>query len=246
MSAASSPRVSIIVLVHNEGDAVRPVIERLMESVQLANEVLVVYDQEGDITLPTLRDLCTKYTNLRLVHNQVRRGPAGAIRAGFSAARAPVVVVTMSDGCDDPAQIDTLTRLVERGVVVAAASRFMRGGQRVGGPWMKGIISRIAGVSLHRIARVGTHDATNSFKAYSREFVNTVGVESTEGFEVGIELVSKARRYRLPVAEVPTIWLDRTFGASNFRLLRWLRHYLRWYLYAFGRPKQFVKAKGST
>ena len=246
MSAASSPRVSIIVLVHNEGDAVRPVIERLMESVQLANEVLVVYDQEGDITLPTLRDLCTKYSNLRLVHNQVRRGPAGAIRAGFSAARAPVVVVTMSDGCDDPAQIDTLTRLVERGVVVAAASRFMRGGQRVGGPWMKGIISRIAGVSLHRIARVGTHDATNSFKAYSREFVNTVGVESTEGFEVGIELVSKARRYRLPVAEVPTIWLDRTFGASNFRLLRWLRHYLRWYLYAFGRPKQFEKMKGST
>jgi len=217
-----------------------------MESVQLANEVLVVYDQEGDITLPTLRDLCTKYSNLRLVHNQVRRGPAGAIRAGFSAARAPVVVVTMSDGCDDPAQIDTLTRLVERGVVVAAASRFMRGGQRVGGPWMKGIISRIAGVSLHRIARVGTHDATNSFKAYSREFVNTVGVESTEGFEVGIELVAKARRFRLPVAEIPTIWLDRTFGASNFRLLRWLRHYLRWYLHAFGRPKQFVKAKGST
>jgi len=246
VSAASSPRVSIIVLVHNEGDAVRPVIERLMESVQLANEVLVVYDQEGDITLPTLRDLCTKYTNLRLVHNQVRRGPAGAIRAGFSAARAPVVVVTMSDGCDDPAQIDTLTRLVERGVVVAAASRFMRGGQRVGGPWMKGIISRIAGVSLHGIARVGTHDATNSFKAYSREFVNTVGIESAEGFEVGIELVAKARRFRLPVAEIPTIWLDRTFGASNFRLLRWLRHYLRWYLYAFGRPKQFEKMKGST
>lgn len=246
MSAASSPRVSIIVLVHNEGDAVRPVIERLMESVQLANEVLVVYDQEGDITLPTLRDLCTRYSNLRLVHNQVRRGPAGAIRAGFSAARAPVVVVTMSDGCDDPAQIDTLTRLVERGVVVAAASRFMRGGQRVGGPWMKGIISRIAGVSLHRIARVGTHDATNSFKAYSREFVNTVGIESAEGFEVGIELVAKARRFRLPVAEIPTIWLDRTFGASNFRLLRWLRHYLRWYLYAFGRPKQFEKMKGST
>ena len=68
MSAASSPRVSIIVLVHNEGSAVRPVIERLMESVQLANEVLVVYDQEGDVTLPTLRDLCSKYFNLRLVH----------------------------------------------------------------------------------------------------------------------------------------------------------------------------------
>lgn len=241
-----SPRVSVVVLVHNEGEAVRPVIERLMESVQLANEVLVVYDQESDVTLPTLRELCTKHPSLRLVHNQVRRGPAGAIQAGFSAALAPVVVVTMSDGCDDPAQIDTLTRLVERGVVVAAASRFMRGGQRVGGPWVKGLISRLAGVSLYWGARVGTHDATNSFKAYSRQFVDVVGIESTEGFEVGIELVAKARRHRLPVAEIPTIWLDRTFGASNFRLMRWLRHYLRWYLHAFGSPKEFVATKGST
>jgi len=144
------------------------------------------------------------------------------------------VVVTMSDGCDDPAQIDALTRLVERGVVVAAASRFMRGGQRVGGPWGKGVLSRLAGTSLYWFARVGTHDATNSFKAYSRDFVNTVGIDSTEGFEVGIELVAKARRRRLPVAEIPTIWLDRTTGVSNFRLLRWLRHYLRWYVYAFG------------
>jgi len=241
-----NPRVSVVVLVHNEGESVRPVIERLMESVQLTKEVLVVYDQESDITLPTLHELCTRHSNLRLVHNQVRRGPAGAIRAGFAAAQSPVVVVTMSDGCDDPAQIDTLTRLVERGVVVAAASRFMRGGQRVGGPWMKGIISRVAGMSLHWFARVGTHDATNSFKAYSREFVNVVGIESTEGFEVGIELVAKARRYRLPVAEIPTIWLDRTFGASNFHLLRWLKHYLRWYIHAFGTPKQFVITKGNT
>jgi len=229
-----TPRVSVVVLVHNEGPAVRPVIERLMESVTLTNEVLVVYDQVDDITLPTLHAMTTEFANLRLVHNQILRGPAGAIRAGFKAAVAPVVVVTMSDGCDDPAQIDALTRLVERGVVVAAASRFMRGGQRVGGPWGKGVLSRLAGTSLYWFARVGTHDATNSFKAYSRDFVNTVGIDSTEGFEVGIELVAKARRRRLPVAEIPTIWLDRTTGVSNFRLLRWLRHYLRWYVYAFG------------
>jgi len=45
-----TPRVSVVVLVHNEGPAVRPVIERLMESVTLTSEVLVVYDQVDDIT----------------------------------------------------------------------------------------------------------------------------------------------------------------------------------------------------
>jgi len=62
-----------------------------------------------------------------------------------------------------------------------------------------------------------------------------VGIESDAGFEIGIELVAKARRSRQPVAEVPTIWLDRAFGPSNFKLWAWLPRYLRWYRFAFGR-----------
>jgi dolichol-phosphate mannosyltransferase len=65
--------------------------------------------------------------------------------------------------------------------------------------------------------------------------VQSVGIESDAGFEVGLELVAKARRLRLPVAEVPTIWLDRSFGVSNFKLAKWLPSYLRWYRFAYGR-----------
>jgi hypothetical protein len=143
----------------------------------------------------------------------------------------------MSDGCDDPQQIDALARLVERGVVVAAASRYSRTGQQVGGPFLKGMMSRLAGLSLFYAARVGTRDATNSFKAYSTRFVRQVGIESDRGFEIGIELVAKARRYRQPVAELPTIWLDRTIGTSNFKLAAWLTRYLKWYFFAFGPRK---------
>ena len=146
--------------------------------------------------------------------------------------------MTMADGCDDPFQIDQLTRLVDRGVVVAAASRYARSGQQVGGPWIKGFISRMAGLSLYHVARVGTRDATNSFKAYSKSFIDKVGIESDQGFEIGIELVAKARRYRMPVAEIPTIWLDRAFGTSNFKLVAWLPRYLKWYFYAFGAKKK--------
>jgi hypothetical protein len=169
------------------------------------------------------------------VLNTYGRGPANAIRFGFDAALAPVVVVTMADGCDDPRHIDELARLVERGVVVAAASRYMPGGQQVGGPLVKGLMSRWAGRTLHWFARVGTRDATNSFKAYSTDFVRSVGMDSRSGFEIGLELTAKATRLRLPVAEIPTIWLDRALGDSNFQLARWLPSYLRWYRFAFGR-----------
>src|SRR6202045_2163420 len=156
------------------------------------------------------------------------------MRFGIDAATAPVAVVTMADGCDDSRQIDDLTRLIERGVAVAAASRYMAGGQQVGGPVLKGLISRLAGRSLHLLAHVGTRDATNSFKAYSTEFIREVGIESRDGFEIGIELTAKARRLRRPVAEIPTIWLDRQAGMSNFKVAKWVPSYVRWYLFAFG------------
>jgi dolichol-phosphate mannosyltransferase len=231
-----TPRVSIVIPVYNEGDDVVPVLNRLFEAVTLPCEVLVVYDTEDDTTVPVLEAYATNEPRLRPLRNTYGRGPGNAIHFGIDAAAAPVAVVTMSDGCDDPMQIDALTRLVERGVVVAAASRYARGGQQVGGPMLKGLMSKVAGKSLFHLARVGTRDATNSFKAYSTEFVRSVGIESDQGFEIGIELVAKARRANLPVAEVPTIWLDRTQGESNFKMWAWLPRYLRWYRFAFG-PK---------
>lgn len=228
------PRVSIVVTAYNEGDAITPALSRIAEAVTMPCEILVVVDSLDDTTVPWVEKYAREDSRARLILNSYGRGPARAIRAGFDEAAADVVVVTMADGCDDPQQIDQLTRLVERGVVVAAASRYSRGGQQVGGPMLKGALSRWAGASLRVLARVGTWDPTNSFKAYDRRFVQEVGINSDSGFEVGIELVAKARRLRRPVAEVPTIWLDRTFGESHFKLAKWLPAYLRWYCFAFG------------
>lgn len=211
-------------------------LDRIFEGVSLPCEVLVVYDSRGDSTVPYLAKYAREEPRLVPLLNSYGRGPARAIRFGIDHASADVVVVTMADGSDDPHQIDQLTRLVERGVVIAAASRYARGGQQVGGPWLKRILSRLAGLTLSWLARVGTRDATNSFKAYSAEFVRTVGVDSDAGFEMGLEMVAKARRLRLPVAEIPTIWLDRSFGVSNFAMREWAPRYLRWYFFAFG-PK---------
>ena len=228
------PRVSVVVPAYNEGDQVISVLDRLFESVRLPCEVLLVVDSADDTTVPVAEEYAQKEPRLKCLVNTYGRGPANAIRFGFDAATAPVTVVTMADGCDDARQIDELVRLVERGVAVAAASRYMPGGQQVGGPLVKGTMSRLAGRSLRTLAHVGTRDATNSFKAYSTEFVRQVGIDSRDGFEIGIELTAKAKRLRLPVAEIPTIWLDRQAGVSNFKVAKWVPSYVRWYRFAFG------------
>jgi len=111
----------------------------------------------------------------------------------------------------------------------------MPGGQQVGGPVLKGMLSKLAGRSLRVFTHIGTRDPTNSFKAYATEFVHAVGIDSRGGFEIGIELTAKAKRLRMPVAEIPTIWLDRQAGMSNFKVAKWIPGYLRWYRFAFGR-----------
>ncbi len=229
------PRVSIVIPAYNEGDDIEPVLDRILESVTLPCEILIVVDFAEDSTVPVVESYGGGKTPVRVVISDYGRGPANAIRYGIRQATAPVVVVTMADGCDDPRQIDDLTRLIERGVVVAAASRYMPGGQQVGGPMLKAMMSRTAGRTLHWFARVGTRDATNSFKAYNREFVESVGIESRHGFEIGLELTAKARRLGRPVAELPTIWLDRQAGVSNFKLAQWIPKYFRWYRFAYGR-----------
>jgi dolichol-phosphate mannosyltransferase len=229
-----APRVTVVVPAYNEGDNILPVLDRVFEAVRLPCEVLVVVDAPDDTTVAVVDEYALKEPRLRCLVNTYGRGPANAIRFGIAAAAAPVAVVTMADGCDDPRQIDDLARLVDRGVAVAVASRYMPGGQQVGGPVLKGMLSKTAGRSLRLLAHIGTRDATNSFKAYSTEFVRSVGIDSRDGFEIGIELTAKARRMRMPVAEIPTIWLDRQAGVSNFRVAKWIPGYLRWYRFAFG------------
>ncbi|HVA22561.1 MAG TPA: glycosyltransferase [Candidatus Micrarchaeia archaeon] len=233
-----TPRVSVIIPAYNEGEAITVCLDRIFEAVSLPCEVLVVWDTPQDTTAGPVQRYREKEPRLRGICNDGGLGPAAAIRRGMQEARAAVVVVTMADGSDDPQQIDPLARLVERGVVIASASRYMRGGQQVGGPRLKGWLSRGAGVSLHLLGRVGTHDATNSFKAYARTFLLEAGIEADAGFELGIEMVAKARRLRRPVAELPTIWLDRAAGQSNFKVRAWIPRYWHWYWYALwpGRP----------
>jgi dolichol-phosphate mannosyltransferase len=229
-----TPDVSVVVPAYNEGPAIIPSLDRLFASISLPCEILVVCDSLEDTTMPHLEEYAAREPRLVPTLNTYGRGPARALRFGMDHARAPVVVVTMADGSDDTDQIDEMVELVQRGAAVVAASRYMPGGRQLGGPFLKRSLSRAAGLSLCWFGRVGTHDATNSFKAYATDFVRAAGIESDAGFEIGIELVSKAKRLGLRVTELPTTWTDRTEGASNFKLAKWLPRYLRWYWVALG------------
>jgi glycosyltransferase involved in cell wall biosynthesis len=221
--------LSVVVPVYNEGPAVADVLRELDRAISKAHEIIVVYDFPEDSTVPIIEQLQQQSRSIHGLLNERGRGVLNAMRAGIDAARAPYILVSMADGSDEPVIVDRMLALAESGASVVAASRYMPGGRQLGGPPVKGALSRLAGLSLHHVAGLPIHDPTNNFKLYARSFLDGVEIESSGGFELALELSVKAWLERRRLAEVPTTWHDRTSGTSNFQLRRWLPHYLRWY-----------------
>ena len=104
----------------------------------------------------------------------------------------------MADGSDEPQVVDPMVELAASGADVVSASRYMKGGHQVGGPLLKRLMSRTAGLTLHWFGGVATHDPTNNFKLYSRRFLDATPIESEAGFELALELTVKATLDRPP------------------------------------------------
>jgi glycosyltransferase involved in cell wall biosynthesis len=240
----SDPELSIVVPVYREGEAVDPVVRSMARGVAASHEILIVYDDDEDPTVPVIDRLHEELQHVRGLRNDLGRGVLNAMKAGIAASAGEFVLISMADGSDEPQIVDSMVSLARGGADVVAASRSMRGGRQIGGPWFKRTLSRTAGLTLHWFGGVATHDPTNNFKLYSRRYLESTPIESVAGFELALELTVKATLAGRHVAEVPTTWRDRTAGSSNFKLRKWLPHYLRWYRIALlRRPRAARRAR---
>jgi dolichol-phosphate mannosyltransferase len=222
--------LTVVIPVYNEGENIAPTLDRLGRSVPVPHEVLVVYDFDGDTTLPVVRPMLGEHPNWRLVRNDVARGPSGALRAGFREARGRRVLVVMADLCDDLSQIGTLLDIVPDAADIACPSRYCPGGrQQLEGARLKAWAPRTAGRLLRLLAGLSTHDPTNSFKLYSTQMLDNLRLTSTVSFSVTIEIVAKAHCLGYRIAEIPTTWLDRQAGQSKFKVGRSLVVYFPWF-----------------
>jgi dolichol-phosphate mannosyltransferase len=240
MTDGTRQQVDFVMPVFNEGDNIAVALDELDKQVTIPKRVLVVYDFDEDNTVPVVRALLPRYPWVELHRNTIGRGVLNAIRAGIAATVADVVIVTMADLSDDLSVIPRMVELIQyEGYDIVCASRYMKGGRQIGGPLLKGLMSRTAGVSLHWLAGFPTHDATNAFRAYRRSVLLEFPIESQGGFAYSLEITSKAHAAGRRITEVPSTWRDRSAGKSQFKLRAWLPHYLRWYFYALThRPRK--------
>lgn len=230
-------RLSIVMPVYNEGKVIGETISRVESAVKTPHELLIVYDMDEDSTVTPVKKLQKKYKNVKLVKNVYGRGALNALKTGLKSAKEEAVCTMMADLTDDPEPLNEMVSKFQEGYDVVAASRYMKGGHQIGGPIIKQLLSRVAGISLHYLTGIPTHDVSNSFRLYSKKFLDKQKIESDGGFELSTELTVKAFVQGYKIAEVPTTW---TFLAkeSRFYLSKWLPKYLKWYLFAVSKKLQ--------
>ena len=227
----SDPRLAVIIPVYNEAENILASLTEIDTHTPVPTTVYVVGDMEDDTTFPVAREFVGKNIEIQTVLNGYGRGALNAIKWGLHQAPESALLVSMADLSDDLAQLGLMWEHYLSGSGVVCASRYMPGGRQIGGPVLKGFLSRIAGLSLHYLAGLPTRDVTNSFKLYSKDVINAIEIESRGGFEIGMEIVVKAWGEGFTITEVPATWRDRTAGESRFRLIAWLPNYLQWYFY---------------
>lgn len=237
--------LGIIIPVYNEGENIVDTIHAIKANVTTPHRIYLVYDFDEDSTLPVAKELLKKGIDIVFLKNP-SKGVVNAIKEGLRQAQEEYLLVTMADMSDDYAIVDRMTHLMKEGYDIVCGSRYMRGGRQIGGPLVKKTLSRTAGLSLKVLAGLPTHDPTNSFKLYRKRMLASMKIESNGGFEIGIELVTKAHFSGFKVTEIPCTWMDRRKGKSRFKIFKWAPNYLRWYFYALRKAYWAASEKESA
>lgn len=223
--------IDIVVPVYNEGKNIEQLFDRISKDIKTDINLIVVYDFDEDDTVPEVIKLKNNYRfEIKLEKNIYGRGALNAMKTGFQKSTSDIVLVVMADLSDSLEIVDKMYDKINYGFDIVCGSRYMKDGKQIGGPLLKRIFSRIAGVSLHYLIRIPTHDVTNSFKMYSRKVLENIQIESNGGFEIGMEITIKAYIKGYKVTEIPSSWQDRENGESKFQMWKWMPKYIKWYL----------------
>jgi dolichol-phosphate mannosyltransferase len=219
-----------VIPAKNEDLTINELISTLVRTLKYSFEIIVVVEDLNDSTVKAINSKFKNESFVKVFVNENITGAGGSIKTGVEKSNGKVVVITMADLSDDISDINVMTELVLSGNDIVVASRYALGGKSINAPFLKSMLSRYAGILLRIFTKVNTTDPTNAFKAYSKNFISRYPIESTSGFTIGLELIGKGLLENAQIAEIPTIWVERKSGKTNFKIMNWFFIYVYWFL----------------
>ena len=218
--------VDVVIPVFNEAAAlercVRRVLAHLAEQPAFAGRVVIADNGSTDGTGAIADALSRELPGVTAIH-LAERGRGLALRTAWLASSADIVAYMDVDLSTDLAALAPLIESIDSAAAdVAIGSRLVRGAHVTRG-LRREVISRGYNALLRAVLRVRVRDAQCGFKALrssvARQLLPTV---EDDGWFFDTELLVRAQRAGLVVAELPVAWVDDP--DSRVRIIRtaWL------------------------
>ncbi len=207
----------VVLPTYNE----RPNLEHVVAGVrQRGHEVLIVDDASPDHTGELADQLAAADAGVRVLHRPRKLGLGSAyedaFRIGLSDGSALFVEMD-ADGSHLARDLDAIVAAARESGGLAIGSRYIRGGEIVGWPFRRWLLSWAANAYCRLFLGLATRDCTSGFRCYTRDLLQRIDFDEvvSQGYSFQIEMVYQARRLGYAVVETPIRFEDRVAGASK-------------------------------
>jgi len=196
-------------------------LEKVVEGVRhLGHDVLIVDDSSPDGTGELADRLAAADPSVRVLHRPRKLGLGSAYEDAFriGLADGSALFVEMdADGSHLPRNLDAIVAAARGAGGLAIGSRYIRGGEIVGWPPHRWLLSWAANVYCRLLLGLRTRDCTSGYRCYTRALLSQIGLDQivSQGYSLQIEMVHRTKKLGYPVVEVPIRFEDRVAGASK-------------------------------
>jgi dolichol-phosphate mannosyltransferase len=219
VSARKAPPTEVLVVLPTYNE--RENLEKAVAGVrQLGHDVLVVDDASPDGTGEIADSLAASDAGVRVLHRPRKLGLGSAYQDAFriGLADGTALFVEMdADGSHLPANLEAIVSAARSSGGLAIGSRYIAGGDVVGWPFYRWLLSWAANIYCRLLLSLPTHDCTSGYRCYTRDLLQHIGLDDvvSQGYSFQIEMVYRARRKGYRVVETPIRFEDRVAGASK-------------------------------
>lgn len=204
--------VAVVIPVYNERDTIAEVLRRVYAS-PITDEVVVVDDASSDGTVERLSELQPQYGFKFLKHEQ-NQGKGAALRTGFAAVTAEVIIIQDADLEYDPHDYPSLVAPIFQGKAdVVYGSRFLGGPHRVLYYWHY-VGNRMLTTLSNMLTNLNLSDMEVGYKIFRREILDKFQIKSHR-FNFEPEFTAKVARHRLRIYEMPISYSGRTYDEGK-------------------------------
>lgn len=205
------PEISVVLPVYNEEENLSVLVPQIVEVLKPLDkqyEILLIDDGSTDKSFDVIKELSTKYIEVRYLRFKKNAGQTAAFDAGFKNAIGDIVITLDSDLQNDPKDIPKLLSYIPEYDAVCGWRAERQD------PVSKKISSKIANGFRNMLTNENIHDTGCSLKVYKRDWLNDIKL--FRGMHRFLPTLLKMEGAK--IIEVKVNHNPRKFGKSKYNM----------------------------